>query len=267
MKKNFALFAFLLIALCGKAQTKDIAYYTAKAPFKMPVVPLPQFGDKTFSIKDYGAVGDGKTLNTDAFAKAIEACSKAGGGKVVVPAGKIALGKLAQAMMYGARLLVIEGNFDQALTTVCELSDRFPVTLVNSVNPHRLEGQTTAAYEICDTLGGAPDALCLPVGNAGNISAYWMGFKRYADAGKSSTCPKMLGFQAAGAAPIVHGHPVEHPETVATAIRIGNPASWKLAMMPRKCNPCAPPPPPSVQPSQRLTASCLVNWKARALSC
>ncbi|HNP74159.1 MAG TPA: threonine synthase [Kouleothrix sp.] len=148
---------------------------------------------------------------------------------VVVPAGKIALGKLAQALMYGARLLVIEGNFDQALDTVRELSGRYPVTLVNSVNPHRLEGQTTAAYEICDALGGAPDALCLPVGNAGNISAYWMGFCRYAEAGKIAGRPRMLGFQAAGAAPIVLGRPVEHPETVATAIRIGNPASWPLA--------------------------------------
>ena len=152
---------------------------------------------------------------------------------VVVPAGKIALGKLAQALMYGARLLVIEGNFDQALNTVCELSDRYPVTLVNSVNPHRLDGQTTAAYEICDALGGAPDALCLPVGNAGNISAYWLGFCRYHQAGKIDKRPTLLGFQAAGAAPIVHGAPVEHPETVATAIRIGNPASWKLAVKAR----------------------------------
>jgi threonine synthase len=152
---------------------------------------------------------------------------------VVVPAGKIALGKLAQALMYGARLLVIEGNFDQALSTVCELSDRFPVTLVNSVNPHRLDGQTTAAFEICDALGGPPDALCLPVGNAGNISAYWLGFCRYQSAGKIDRRPTLLGFQAAGAAPIVHGAPVEHPETVATAIRIGNPASWKLALKAR----------------------------------
>jgi threonine synthase len=152
---------------------------------------------------------------------------------VVVPSGKIALGKLAQALMYGARLLVIEGNFDQALTTVCELSDRFPVTLVNSVNPFRLDGQTTAAYEICDSLGGPPDALCLPVGNAGNISAYWLGFRRYHTAGKIGRHPRMLGFQAEGAAPIVRGAPVEHPETVATAIRIGNPASWKLAVRAR----------------------------------
>lgn len=148
---------------------------------------------------------------------------------VVVPAGKIALGKLAQALMYGARLLVIEGNFDQALNTVRDLADKYPVTLVNSVNPHRLEGQTTAAYEICDTLGGAPDGLCLPVGNAGNISAYWMGFCRYYQAGKIDSRPRMLGFQAAGSAPIVLGHPVDEPETVATAIRIGNPASWRQA--------------------------------------
>ncbi len=143
--------------------------------------------------------------------------------------GKIALGKLAQALMYGARLLVIDGNFDAALQIVCDLSDRYAVTLVNSVNPHRIEGQTTAAYEICDTLGGAPDALCLPVGNAGNITAYWLGFKRYHAAGKIARRPRMLGFQAEGSAPIVRGAPVAHPETVATAIRIGNPASWQGA--------------------------------------
>ena len=152
---------------------------------------------------------------------------------VVVPAGKIALGKLAQAMMYGARLLVIDGNFDQALDTVRELSERYPVTLVNSVNPFRIEGQTTAAFEVCDALGGPPDALCLPVGNAGNISAYWLGFKRYHQTGKIAGLPRMLGFQAEGAAPIVRGHAVAHPETVATAIRIGNPASWKTAVAAR----------------------------------
>jgi threonine synthase len=152
---------------------------------------------------------------------------------VVVPAGKIALGKLAQALMYGARLLVIDGNFDHALRIVFELSDRYPVTLVNSVNQDRIEGQTTGAYEICDSLGRAPDALCLPVGNAGNITAYWRGFCRYAEAGMVASRPLMLGFQAAGAAPIVHGAPVEHPETVATAIRIGNPASWDYAVRAR----------------------------------
>ncbi len=149
---------------------------------------------------------------------------------VVVPAGKIALGKLAQALMYGARLLVIEGNFDQALQIVRDLAQTHPVTIVNSVNPYRLEGQATAAYEICDALGGPPDALCLPVGNAGNITAYWMGFRRYHEAGRIDRLPKMLGFQAEGAAPIVRGHPVEHPETIATAIRIGNPASWCYAL-------------------------------------
>lgn len=149
---------------------------------------------------------------------------------VVVPAGKIALGKLAQALMYGARLLVIEGNFDQALQIVRDLAQTHPVTIVNSVNPYRLEGQATAAYEICDALGGPPDALCLPVGNAGNITAYWMGFRRYHEAERIDRLPKMLGFQAEGAAPIVRGHPVEHPETIATAIRIGNPASWCYAL-------------------------------------
>ncbi|HMO59474.1 MAG TPA: threonine synthase [Roseiflexaceae bacterium] len=149
---------------------------------------------------------------------------------VVVPSGKIALGKLAQALMYGARLLVIDGNFDSALTIVRDLSQHYPVTLVNSVNPFRLEGQATAAYEICEALGGPPDAMCLPVGNAGNISAYWLGFRRFHQAGRIDRLPRMLGFQAAGAAPIVHGTPVEHPETLATAIRIGNPASWCLAL-------------------------------------
>jgi threonine synthase len=152
---------------------------------------------------------------------------------VVVPSGKIALGKLAQALMYGARLLVIEGNFDQALHFVRELSSEYPITLVNSVNPYRLEGQATAAYEICDQLGEPPDGLCLPVGNAGNITAYWMGFTRYHAAGQISRLPRMLGFEAAGSAPIVLGHPVEYPETLATAIRIGNPASWCYALSAR----------------------------------
>ncbi|MBM7842026.1 threonine synthase [Herpetosiphon giganteus] len=149
---------------------------------------------------------------------------------VVVPAGKIALGKLAQALMYGAKLLVIEGNFDQALDMVRVLADQHPITLVNSVNPYRLEGQATAAYEICDVLGDAPDYLALPVGNAGNISAYWMGFKRYYEAHRSESLPKILGFEATGSAAIVRGEPIAYPETVATAIRIGNPASWHLAV-------------------------------------
>jgi threonine synthase len=172
------------------------------------------------------------TGNTSASAAAYAA--KAGiEAIVVVPSGKIALGKLAQALMYGARLLVIEGNFDAALNIVRELSGEFPVTLVNSVNQDRIEGQATAAYEIIDALGGLPDGLCLPVGNAGNITAYWRGFTRYRDAGRTERMPKLHGFQAAGAAPIVLGHPVEHPETVATAIRIGNPASWCYALSAR----------------------------------
>ncbi len=152
---------------------------------------------------------------------------------VVVPSGKIALGKLAQALMYGARLLVVEGNFDDALRIVCDLSDRYPVTLVNSVNPFRIEGQTTAAYEVCDALGGPPDALCLPVGNAGNITAYWLGFRRYHAAGKIGRLPRMFGFEAEGSAAIVRGAPIADPDTVATAIRIGNPASWKGAVAAR----------------------------------
>ena len=152
---------------------------------------------------------------------------------VVVPAGKIALGKLAQALMYGARLLVIDGNFDAALQIVRDLADRYPVTLVNSINPYRIEGQATAAYEICDALGGPPDGLCLPVGNAGNITAYWLGFCRYHAAGRIARRPRMLGFEAEGAAAIVRGEPIAQPETVATAIRIGNPASWHGAVAAR----------------------------------
>lgn len=148
---------------------------------------------------------------------------------VLIPEGKIAFGKLAQAMMHGARVLQVKGNFDQALKIVREVSEKYPVTLVNSINPYRIEGQTTAAYEICDRLGRAPDYHALPVGNAGNITAYWKGYRNYREAGKIDQLPKMIGFQAAGAAPIVLGHPVEKPETVATAIRIGNPASWKYA--------------------------------------
>ena len=148
---------------------------------------------------------------------------------VVVPKGNIAAGKLAQAVIYGARVIAIDGNFDQALNIVKQVTETHPIALVNSINPHRLEGQKTAAFELVDELEAAPDLLCIPVGNAGNISAYWMGFKQYHAAGKAATLPRMMGFEAAGAAPIVQGHPVESPETVASAIRIGNPASWKLA--------------------------------------
>jgi len=150
---------------------------------------------------------------------------------VVLPAGKIAIGKLLQALVFGARVIAVHGNFDDALRVVRALSeqDDHPITLVNSVNPFRLEGQKTGAFEVCDDLGEAPDVLAIPVGNAGNISAYWRGFREYRDAGIVDSVPRMWGFQAAGAAPLVTGHPVEHPETVATAIRIGNPASWTLA--------------------------------------
>ena len=152
---------------------------------------------------------------------------------IVIPGGKIAMGKLLQAIVYGAKIIAIDGNFDKALDIVRSLSERNPVTLVNSLNPYRIEGQKTAAFEIIDVLGDAPDYLFLPVGNAGNITAYWKGFVEYYKAGKSTKKPKMYGFQAEGAAPIVRGHAIEKPETVATAIRIGNPASWQKAVAAR----------------------------------
>ncbi len=171
------------------------------------------------------------TGNTSASAAAYGA---AAGMEVIVvlPKGQIAIGKLLQALAAGARVVAIDGNFDQALAIVRALAeqDDHPVTLVNSVNPFRLDGQKTGAFEICDQLGRAPDVLAIPVGNAGNISAYWAGFREYAAAGITATVPRMWGFQAAGAAPIVNGHRVDHPETVATAIRIGDPASWTLAV-------------------------------------
>jgi len=151
---------------------------------------------------------------------------------VVIPEGRIAAGKLVQAQVYGAEILAIEGNFDLALTAVRELAEHFPVTIVNSINPHRREGQKTAAFEIVDCLGDAPDVLAIPVGNAGNISAYWQGFREYSAAGRCKL-PRMVGGQAAGAAPLVTGSPIANPETVATAIRIGNPASWTEAIAAR----------------------------------
>jgi threonine synthase len=154
---------------------------------------------------------------------------------VVLPRGQIALGKLLQALIAGARVVAVDGNFDQALGIVRALAeqDDHPVTLVNSVNPHRIAGQKTAAFEICDDLRRGPDILAIPVGNAGNISAYWAGFRDYAAAERIETLPRLWGFQAAGAAPIVAGRPIDHPETVATAIRIGNPASWATAVAAR----------------------------------
>jgi threonine synthase len=148
---------------------------------------------------------------------------------VVVPSGEIAMNKLSQALMYGAKVVALKGNFDTALDAVRELTSRYPVALMNSVNPNRLEGQKTAAFEIVDALGDAPDYLLLPVGNAGNITAYWKGFREYHKAGHSTRLPRMVGAQAEGAAPIVAGHPIPNPRTVASAIRIGNPASWEGA--------------------------------------
>jgi len=152
---------------------------------------------------------------------------------VLVPSGKIAMGKLAQALVHGARLLQVDGNFDECLTLARGLADAYPVSLVNSVNNYRIEGQKTASFEICDALGDAPDVHCLPVGNAGNITAYWRGYSEYAADATVSKRPVMRGFQAAGAAPIVLGSPVAQPSTIATAIRIGNPASWQLAIAAR----------------------------------
>lgn len=152
---------------------------------------------------------------------------------VLIPDGYVALGKLAQALMYGAEVLAIRGNFDDALSIVRQMADHYPITLVNSVNPYRLQGQKTAAFEIVDTLGDAPDWLCIPVGNGGNITAYWMGFREYHDHQKSTRLPRMMGFQAAGAAPLISGSPVANPETLATAIRIGNPANWDKAVTAR----------------------------------
>lgn len=175
------------------------------------------------------AVMCASTGNTSASAAAYAA--KAGIKCIVlIPEGKIAFGKLAQALVHGAVVVAVKGNFDQALSIVRKLTESSPITLVNSLNPYRLEGQKTAAFEICDDLGEAPDYLAIPVGNAGNITAYWMGFKQYHQAGEAKKLPKMIGFQAEGAAPIVRGHPIENPETIASAIRIGNPARWQEAV-------------------------------------
>jgi threonine synthase len=194
--------------------------------------PTGSFKDRGMTVAISKAVEEGakavvcaSTGNTSASAAAYAA--RAGVTcAVLIPDGYIALGKLAQALIHGARVLQIRGNFDSALDIVRQLGERAPVTIVNSINPYRIEGQKTGAMEIVDALGDAPDVHCIPVGNAGNITAYWKGYREYQDAGLVSRLPRMLGFQAAGAAPIVLGHPVEQPETVATAIRIGRPASW-----------------------------------------
>ncbi len=203
--------------------------------------PTGSFKDRGMVVAVAKAVEEGaeaiicaSTGNTSASAAAYGA---AHGLEVVVvlPAGKIAMGKLLQAVVAGARIVAVDGNFDAALRVVRALAeqDDHPITLVNSVNPYRLEGQKTGAFEVCDDLGRAPDILAIPVGNAGNISAYWAGFREYAAAGLVATTPRMFGFQAAGAAPLVGGTPVEDPDTIATAIRIGNPASWSKAIAAR----------------------------------
>jgi threonine synthase len=201
--------------------------------------PTGSFKDRGMVMAVAKAVEEGSktvicasTGNTSASAAAYAA--RAGiSCIVVIPNGKIALGKLAQAMMYGAEIISIDGNFDEALKMVRQISEKEPVTLVNSVNPYRLEGQKTAAFEVCDQLGGPPDILAIPVGNAGNISAYWKGFKEYAQKNGTSL-PRMFGFEASGSAAIVHNRVFENPETIATAIRIGNPASWQLAVNARE---------------------------------
>jgi threonine synthase len=152
---------------------------------------------------------------------------------VIIPDGHVALGKLAQALIHGAKVVPVRGSFDDALHVVRQLGERGGVTVVNSINPYRIEGQKTASFEICDALGDAPDVHCIPVGNAGNITAYWKGYSEYQRDGRASKAPRMLGWQAAGSAPLVLGEPVPHPETIATAIRIGNPASWESAIAAR----------------------------------
>jgi threonine synthase len=222
-----------------------------------PLVPAPRLSEElgaeiylkfegmnpTGSFKDRGmtmAISQAKregatavicasTGNTSAAAAAYAA--RAGmTAAVIVPSGKVALGKLSQALIHGAKVVQIDKSFDAALDIVRELGERGDFTVVNSINPYRLQGQKTASFEVVDVLGDAPDLHCLPVGNAGNITAYWMGYKEYFDAGLSSRLPRMHGFQAQGAAPLVYGQPVDHPETVATAIRIGHPASWDGAI-------------------------------------
>jgi threonine synthase len=201
--------------------------------------PTGSFKDRGMTMAVSKAVEQGSkaimcasTGNTSASAAAYAA--RAGISVIVlIPEGSIAMGKLSQAVMHGSKVLAIRGNFDAALRLVRKLTDEYPITLVNSINPFRIEGQKTAAFEVVDTLGDAPDYLAIPVGNAGNITAYWKGFKEYRDAGKSTHTPKMIGFQAAGSAPIVAGHPIEDPHTLATAIKIGNPASWEKAVAAR----------------------------------
>ncbi len=197
--------------------------------------PTGSFKDRGMTMAVSKAVEEGSkaimcasTGNTSASAAAYAA--RAGIKCIVlIPNGKIAIGKLAQALIYGAEVLAVDGNFDEALNLVRQITNDYPITLVNSLNPYRIEGQKTAAFEICEALEDNPDFHFIPVGNAGNITAYWKGYKEYKEYGKIKELPRMMGFQAEGAAPIVRGHIIEKPETVATAIRIGNPASWTQA--------------------------------------
>ncbi|WP_406637505.1 threonine synthase [Amycolatopsis sp. WGS_07] len=201
--------------------------------------PTGSFKDRGMTVAITHALASGlkavicaSTGNTSASAAAYAA--RAGlTCAVLVPQGKIAMGKLAQAVLHGARILQVDGNFDDCLELARKTAADYPVTLVNSVNPVRIAGQKTAAFEICDVLGEAPDVHCLPVGNAGNITAYWKGYSEYAADGVVKNTPRMFGFQAAGAAPLVHGEPVSDPDTIATAIRIGSPASWAGAVAAR----------------------------------
>ena len=201
--------------------------------------PTGSFKDRGMVIAVAKAMEEGttglicaSTGNTSASAAAYGACAGLP-TTVIVPKGNIARGKLVQAIAYGARVALIDGNFDDALRLVLSLAERNPIVLVNSLNPHRIQGQKTAAFEIVESLDGAPDYLYIPVGNAGNITAYWLGFVEASDMGWASTRPKMMGFQAEGAAPIVRGEPVNSPETIASAIRVGNPASWDRAVRAR----------------------------------
>jgi threonine synthase len=217
-----------------------------------PLIPVPSVSERigrgvkvyvkydglnpTGSFKDRGmtmAISKAKEAGCAAAAYARRAGMRA---FVLIPDGYVAQGKLAQALVYGAEVLAIRGNFDRALDIVREVSDRYPVTLVNSVNPYRLQGQKTAAFEVIEALGDAPDWLCIPMGNAGNITAYWMGFQEYHQAGRSRRLPRMMGFQASGSAPLVNETTVEDPETIATAIRIGNPVNREKAIAARQAS-------------------------------
>lgn len=222
------IYAGYLSKLAGKNAEVYLKYEGAN--------PTGSFKDRGMTLaiskaceENSKAVICASTGNTSASAAAYAAVA---GIKcvVLIPSGAIALGKLSQALIHGAKVLAIKGNFDAALELVKEISRKYPITLVNSLNPYRIEGQKTASFEICDYLGEAPDFQVMPVGNAGNITAYWKGYKEYKKLGLSKNLPVMLGFQAEGAAPIVRNKPIKDPETIATAIRIGNPASWKSAV-------------------------------------